>query len=67
MNRYNYSRNRYNNFVEHIDLSENGQSVVNILQSVQRFGESYNDSRIVITIFKNVTFNLDHWIILRLV
>jgi hypothetical protein len=67
MNRYNYSRNCYNNSVEHIDLSENGQSVVNILQSVQRFGESYNDSRIVITISKNVVFNLDHWIVLRLV
>jgi hypothetical protein len=67
MNCYNYSRNHYNNSVEHIDLSENGQSVVNVLQSVQRFGESYNDSRIVITISKNVIFNLDHWIILRLV
>jgi hypothetical protein len=60
MNRYNDSRNRYNNSVEHIDLSENGQSVVNVLQSVQRFGESYNNSRIVITIPKNVVFNPDH-------
>jgi hypothetical protein len=52
--------NRYNDSLEHIDLSENCQSVVNVLQNVQRFNESYNDSRIVITIPKNVVFNLDH-------
>jgi hypothetical protein len=45
MNRYNDSRNRYNDFLEHIDLSENSQSVTNVLWSVQRFDESYNDSR----------------------
>jgi hypothetical protein len=60
MNRYNdsrnhnnYLRNRNNNSLEHVDLSENGQSVANILQSVQRFRESYNDSGIVIMIPKN--------------
>jgi hypothetical protein len=42
---YNDLRNRYNNSLEHIDLSENSQIVVNVLQIVQRFGESYNDSR----------------------
>jgi hypothetical protein len=52
--------NHYNDSLEHIDLSENSQSIANILQSVQRFNESYNDSRIVITIPKNVVFNLDH-------
>jgi hypothetical protein len=60
MNHYNDSRNRNNDSLEHIDLSENSQSVANVLQSVQRFNESYNDSRIVITIPKNVVFNLDH-------
>jgi hypothetical protein len=52
--------NHYNDSLEHIDLSENSQSIANILQSVQRFNESYNDSRIVITIPKNVVFNLDY-------
>jgi hypothetical protein len=60
MNHYNDSRNRNNDSLEHIDLSENSQSVANVLQSVQRFNESYNDSRIVVTIPKNVVFNLDH-------
>jgi hypothetical protein len=36
---------RYNDSLEHIDLSENGQSVTNVLQSVQRFGELYDDLR----------------------
>jgi hypothetical protein len=40
MNRYNDSRNRDNDFLKHIDLSENSQSVANVLQSVQRFNES---------------------------
>jgi hypothetical protein len=94
---YNDSRNRYNDSLEHIDLSENSQIVTNVLQIVQRFGESsndlsdryndslecvdlsehgqsvadalrsvlclnesYNDLRIVITIPKNVVFNLDY-------
>jgi hypothetical protein len=43
MNHYNDSRNRYNDSLEHIDLSENSQRVTNVLWSVQRFGESYND------------------------
>jgi hypothetical protein len=60
VNHYNNLRNHNNDSLEHIDLSENGQSVANVLQSVQRFGESYNDLRIVITIPKNVVFNLDH-------
>jgi hypothetical protein len=60
MNHYKDSRNRNNDSLEHIDLSENSQSVANVLQSVQRFNESYNDSRIVVTIPKNVVFNLDH-------
>jgi hypothetical protein len=37
--------NRYNDSLEHIDLSENSQNIANVLRSVQRFGESYNDSR----------------------
>jgi hypothetical protein len=37
--------NRYNDSLEHIHLSENSQNVANVLWSVQRFGESYNDSR----------------------
>jgi hypothetical protein len=45
MNRYNDSRNRYNDTLERIDLSKNSQNVTNILQSVQRFDDSYNDSR----------------------
>jgi hypothetical protein len=40
VNRYNNSRYSNNDSLEHIDLSENGQSVANVLQSVQRFGES---------------------------
>jgi hypothetical protein len=44
MNRYNDSRNRYNDSLEYIDLSENSQSIANVLWSVQRFGELYNDS-----------------------
>jgi hypothetical protein len=31
MNRYNDSRNRYHDSLEHIDLSENSQSVANVL------------------------------------
>jgi hypothetical protein len=45
MNHYNDSRNRYNDSLEHIDLSENSQSIANVLWSVQRFGESYNGLR----------------------
>jgi hypothetical protein len=60
VNHYNDSRNHNNNSLEHIDLSENGKSVANVLQSVPRFNESYNDPRIVITIPKNVVFKLDH-------
>jgi hypothetical protein len=60
MNCYNNSRNRDNNSLEHIDLSENSQNVANVLQNVQRFNESYNDSRIVTMIPKNIVFNLDH-------
>jgi hypothetical protein len=45
MNRYNDLRNRDNDSLEHIDLSENSQNVANVLRSVQRFGESYNDWR----------------------
>jgi hypothetical protein len=40
MNRYNDSRNRDNDSLEHIDMSENSQSVANVLWSVQHFGES---------------------------
>jgi hypothetical protein len=45
MNHYNDLRNRDNDSLEYIDLSENSQSIDNVLWSVQRFGESYNDSR----------------------
>jgi hypothetical protein len=31
MNRYNDSRNHYNDSLEHIDLSENSQNVANVL------------------------------------
>jgi hypothetical protein len=44
MNRYNDSRNHDNDSLEHIDFSKNNQIVANVLQSVQRFNESYNDS-----------------------
>jgi hypothetical protein len=54
MNCYNNSRNRDNNSLEHIDLSENSQNVANVLQNVQRFNESYNDSRIITMIPKNI-------------
>jgi hypothetical protein len=37
--------NRDNDSLEHIDLSENSQSVSNVLWSDQRFSESYNDSK----------------------
>jgi hypothetical protein len=57
---YNDSRNHYNDSLKNIDLSENSQIVANILQNVLRLNESYNDSRIVITIPKNVVFNLGH-------
>jgi hypothetical protein len=43
--RYNDLRKRYNDSLEHIDLSENSQVVPNVLQIVQRFGESNNDSK----------------------
>jgi conjugal transfer/entry exclusion protein len=52
--------NRYNDSLDHIDLSENSQIVVNVLQSVPRLNKSYNDWRIVITIHKNIVFNLGH-------
>jgi hypothetical protein len=52
--------NHYNDSLECIDLSEHGQSIANALRNVPRLNESYNDSRIIITIPKNVVFNLDH-------
>jgi hypothetical protein len=57
---YTDSRNHYNDSLEYVDLSENSQIVADILQIVLRLTESYNDSRIVITIPKNVVFNLGH-------
>jgi hypothetical protein len=42
---YNDLKNHYNDSLEYIDLSANSQIVANVLQIVQRFGESYNDSR----------------------
>jgi hypothetical protein len=35
--------NRYNDSLKYIDLSDNNQNVTNVLRSVQRFDESYND------------------------
>jgi hypothetical protein len=45
VDRYNNSRNHYNDYLTYVDLSENSQSVTNILWSVQHFGKPYNDSR----------------------
>jgi hypothetical protein len=53
-------RNRYNDSLECVDLSEHGQNVADALRSVLRLNKSYNDLRIVITIPKNVVFNLDY-------
>jgi hypothetical protein len=53
-------RNRYNDSLECVDLSEHGQSVADALRNVLRLNESYNDLRIVITIPKNIVFNLDY-------
>jgi hypothetical protein len=52
--------NRYNDSLECVDFPEHGQSVADALRSVPRLNESYYDLRIVITIPKNVVFNLDY-------
>jgi hypothetical protein len=53
-------RNRYNDSLECVDLSKHGQSIADALRSILRLNKSYNDLRIVITIPKNVVFNLDY-------